>query len=537
MGVETGGVADPLRFGSDEQAGSVEITADDSGFLCGPAGGGAGAGASSSGAGPSGSGGGGGPAGWQISVGDPVRRVGDSMIPGIQSAHFEYLVTSARGAGGGSRTEVRRRFKDFVALADLLGTTHRGYFVFPRPDKNMLDQQLGKSDFVELRRRAARVCCSSAESAGAVHMHSHVHRARWQRESGWRAACFNSHGSAAAAPGRQLCGQELERYLRKLALHPVVGRSEELRVFLRAEGQLATSFEWQQLQPLRGTLLEGVARLPRQLIGSDSSVPSASEAAQNARNTSDLLRRFKELGERMKQEYRQPPVLADDEVKLREEKAAIEEYAEKLAAASRKAERVVREFEEMGAVLGDLGLSFLKVAKYEDEEGSKLGPYSELGVGARLVATDARRLGMAAVRLSRLSRVATGQAVEALAPLHDELAMAPAAAAALKERETALLTVHSIDEDMERRKRAMNELAAAEHAADAAKREYERVKARNTEELARWRSDKQQAFRGVVHGYAQVNSLFEERSLQVWRGVAEDSGAGEALEQRLRGQR
>ena len=41
-----------------------------------------------------------------------------------------------------------------------------------RPDKNTLDQQLGKSDFVELRRL------------------------------------------------------ELERYLRKLAAHPVVGRSE-----------------------------------------------------------------------------------------------------------------------------------------------------------------------------------------------------------------------------------------------------------------------------------------------------------------------
>lgn len=35
--------------------------------------------------------------------------------------------------------------------------------------------------------------------------------------------------------------------------------------------------------------------------GSEPSVPSTVEAQQNAKNTSDLLRRFRELGERMRQ--------------------------------------------------------------------------------------------------------------------------------------------------------------------------------------------------------------------------------------------
>ena len=43
--------------------------------------------------------------------------------------------------------------------------------------------------------------------------------------------------------------------------------AQELRVFLEAEDSLATSFEWAQLQPMHGTILEGVARLPRQLFG------------------------------------------------------------------------------------------------------------------------------------------------------------------------------------------------------------------------------------------------------------------------------
>lgn len=46
-------------------------------------------------------------------------------------------------------------------------------------------------------------------------------------------------------------------------------------------------------------------------------MPTTVEAQQNARNTSDLLRRFREIGERMRQEYKAPPVLQEQEVKLR----------------------------------------------------------------------------------------------------------------------------------------------------------------------------------------------------------------------------
>ena len=38
------------------------------------------------------------------------------------------------------------------ALADLLRETHRGYFVPPRPDKNVVEGQRLAAGFVELRR-------------------------------------------------------------------------------------------------------------------------------------------------------------------------------------------------------------------------------------------------------------------------------------------------------------------------------------------------------------------------------------------------
>lgn len=481
---------------------SLEIAEnDDAGFLRSGGGGGAAPNNAAARAAPT----------FQISVSDPVRRVGDSVIPGFSSTHYEYLVASSCEdvrRGGRRRFEVRRRFKDFVALADLLAITQRGFFVYPRPDKNTLDQQLGKSDFVELRRA------------------------------------------------------ELERYLRKLAAHPVVGRGEELRTFLETEGSLQGSMPWQQLQPVRGTLLEGIGRLPRQLIGSDSSVPSTVEAQQNARNTSDLLRRFKELGERMRQEYKAPPVLGEEEARLRERRAGVEDYAEKQAAASRQAERMVKEFEEMGAVMGDLGLSLVKLGKYEEEEGGKCGQYTEMGVGARSVAADARREGLAAVRHSRLARAANGQVMEALEPLHDELAMSPAVVAALREREAALLTVQSIEEDLERRRRAVvqaeeaaarrvggdaakarkvaalqNDVAALEAALTAAQQEYDRVKARNLQELERSRQERSANFGQLARDFAQVDALFGQRCLEIWRDVCEEFGAAAQVDAQQRSQR
>ena len=45
---------------------------------------------------------------------------------------------------------------------------------------------------------------------------------------------------------------------------------QELKAFLTVEGSLADSYQWRQLQPLQGSVLEGIARLPKQLLGAPS---------------------------------------------------------------------------------------------------------------------------------------------------------------------------------------------------------------------------------------------------------------------------
>ena len=51
--------------------------------------------------------------------------------------------------------------------------------------------------------------------------------------------------------------------------------AQELKAFLTVEGSLADSYQWRQLQPLQGSVLEGIARLPKQLLGAPPR-PSAS---------------------------------------------------------------------------------------------------------------------------------------------------------------------------------------------------------------------------------------------------------------------
>ena len=50
--------------------------------------------------------------------------------------------------------QTRRRFRDFVSLADVLKSRHRGYFLPPRPEKNAVEGQRMTDNFLEERRQA-----------------------------------------------------------------------------------------------------------------------------------------------------------------------------------------------------------------------------------------------------------------------------------------------------------------------------------------------------------------------------------------------
>ena len=51
-------------------------------------------------------------------------------------------------------------------------------------------------------------------------------------------------------------------------------------------------------------------------------------------------------------------------------------------------------FETHGTVLGDLGLASIKLAKFEDEVGTRCGSYTDTAMASKAIGSDARRVGM-----------------------------------------------------------------------------------------------------------------------------------------------
>ena len=49
---------------------------------------------------------------------------------------------------------------------------------------------------------------------------------------------------------------------------------QELKAFLTVEGSLADNYQWRQLQPMQSSVLEGIARLPKQLMGEAPPLPT-----------------------------------------------------------------------------------------------------------------------------------------------------------------------------------------------------------------------------------------------------------------------
>ena len=98
-----------------------------------------------------------------------------SVCTGVNEPYYTYLVNTSTTLSAFSQPEmsVRRRFRDFVDLAKLLKLNFRGYFIPQRPHRNVYQGKIRMSpSFIEERR------------------------------------------------------SNLEKYLRQLAVHPIISRSE-----------------------------------------------------------------------------------------------------------------------------------------------------------------------------------------------------------------------------------------------------------------------------------------------------------------------
>lgn len=218
----------------------------------------------------------------KITVSNPQKEQegSNSIVPG-SNTYWTYLITTRTNVPdfGGSEFSVSRRFRDVVTLSDRLAESYRGYFIPPRPDKSVVESQvMQKLEFVEQRRVA------------------------------------------------------LEKYLRRLATHPVIKKSDELKAFLQAKGKLPLPSS----SDVASRMLDGASKLPKQLFG-ETAVAAPQEVVQPARGGMDLFRMFKELKQSVSVDWGgAKPAVVEEDKEFLEKKEKMNDLEQQLSNASQQ---------------------------------------------------------------------------------------------------------------------------------------------------------------------------------------------------------
>ncbi|KAI3907212.1 hypothetical protein MKW92_050320 [Papaver armeniacum] len=409
----------------------------------------------------------------KISVSNPQKEQelsNTNLIPG-GNTYVTYLITTRTNLVefGVPEVSVRRRFKDIVTLSDRLSESYRGFFIPPRPDKNVVESQvMQKQEFVEQRRFA------------------------------------------------------LEKYLCRLASHPVIKKSEELRVFLQCQGKLPLP----TTTDVASRMLDGAVNLPKQLFGESVSVVAPHEVEFKQSVSSDWGG-FK-------------PLVAEEDKEFIEKKEKLQDLETQLTSASQQAELLVKAQHDIGETLGELGLAFIKLTKFESEEA--------MHNSQRIRAADIKRLATAAVQASRYYRESNAKTVKNLDPLHEYLGLMLAVRGAFSDRSSALLTVQTLlselsamesraeklqvaaskifggDKSRIRKLEELNEtIKVTEDAKLCAVKEYERIKENNRSELERLERERQDDFLNMLKGFVMNQVGYAEKIAKVWENVADET--------------
>ncbi|CAH8295804.1 unnamed protein product [Eruca vesicaria subsp. sativa] len=314
----------------------------------------------------------------------------------------------------------------------------------------------------------------------------------------------------------------LEKYLCRLGAHPVIRCSDELKIFLQVEGKL----------PLKmGTDVPGEG-------GGGGSVV---EVAQPVRGGRDLFRVFKELRQTVSNDWggAKPGVVEEDKEFL-ERKEKMHDLEKEIINASQQAETLVKAQQDMGETMGELGLAFIKLTKFDNEEA--------VFNSQRARANDMKNLATAAVKASRFYRELNSQTVKHLDTLHDYLGVMMAVQGAFADRSSALLTlqmllseVSSLEGRAEKleaasakvfggdksRVKKIEELKetikATEDAKNVAIRDYERIKENNRSEVERLDRERRADFLNMMKGFVVNQVGYAEKMANVWTKVAEET--------------
>ncbi|CAL4908679.1 unnamed protein product [Urochloa decumbens] len=414
----------------------------------------------------------------RITVSDPKKHAEPSgggaaggVIPGSGS-YFTYLITTRLAGGGGGEVRVRRRFRDVVALSDRLAAAHRGLFVPARPDKSVLEGQvMQRHDFVSQR-------CAA-----------------------------------------------LQRYLCRLAAHPVVGHSPDLRVFLTEPGAFP-AFQGEATRYWTATV-------------------NAAAPLVQAKAGRDLFGMFKGLKQTVVNGLvatKHPPVEQETDMEFLAHKARFEDLQQQLTTTSQQAESLVKAQDDLRETTGHLGMTLIKLAKFEREQATCNS--------LRRRAGEIHNFANSVLKMSRSETKLNSEIVKHLGSIHDYLEAMISVNHAFTDRSNALQRVQSLSADIyslhtragrlesssardmghewstyQKVEGLKETIRSAEAAKSDALREYESIKENNKIEIKRFDKERRHDFIEMLKGFVVNQVSYSDHSANMWTKVAEETEA------------
>lgn len=427
----------------------------------------------------------------KITVSSPQKEVesSNSIVPG-GNTFVTYQITTKTNMPefGGPQFTVRRRFKDVVTLSDRLIEAYRGFFIPPRPEKSVVESQvMQKHEFVEQRRNA------------------------------------------------------LEKYLQRLAEHPIIKQSDELRVFLQVQGKLPLL----PTAAVTSRMLDGATRLSKQLLGDNSGGGSVriqpQDVVQPAKSRWDFLRIMKEMNQAMSNDWGGlKPSIDEEDTWFLENKERLLNLEKQLTSASKQAELFVKAQQDMAETMGEFGLAFIKLTKFENQQ-------AVLDTQTKRAA-DMKNLATAAIKASRLYRELNSHTVKHLDKLHDHMGLILGVHTAFSDRSSALLTVQTITTELDslysqaekldtsssktygsdksktlKLGEVREAIRVTEDLKSCATKEYERIKENNRTEIERLDRERKADFKMMLKGFVLNQVGISEKIGKEWGKIAEET--------------
>ncbi|KAL8124551.1 hypothetical protein AgCh_012269 [Apium graveolens] len=157
-------------------------------------------------------------------------------------------------------------------------------------------------------------------------------------------------------------------------------------------------------------MLDGAVKLPWQLFGRESLQGSAvdvNEVALPAKGARDFLRIFKELKKSVTNDWGAvKPLVVEEDKEFLERKDKLQDFENQISNASQQAETLVKAHQYIGKTMGQLGLAFVKLTKFEADEA--------MFNSQRVKSADMKNVATAAVKASRLYWELNAQTVKIL---------------------------------------------------------------------------------------------------------------------------